>query len=386
MECAHVPSLVGRAKRLNTKVVIALNSAWNLVNFRSGLITKLVALGYEVVAVAPNDEYACRLDRLGCRYVPLPMDKKGKNPLNDLILTMRYLNLLMKERPAVLLTFTIKPNIYASLAAHMVSVPVVNNIAGLGEMFLSEGLLNKLVRYLYNIALAKSKRVFFQNRDDQVLFVSHGLVAETIVDRLPGSGVDLRRFVPILPSVRAKLKFLMISRMLWNKGVGDFVRAARTLKMQGYNFEFLLLGFVDESDPKAVPRMQIDEWVSEGIVGYLGVSDDVRVQIAEADCIVLPSYYREGTPRTLIEAAAMARPIITTNSVGCRDVVEHGLNGFLCTPKDANDLAHKMIAFSELSLLERQSMGEHGRSKVEREFDEEIVISKYIDVIRSLVR
>jgi glycosyltransferase involved in cell wall biosynthesis len=366
---------------MRLKVVIALNTAWNLINFRSGLIKALVGRGYEVIAVAPFDEYAAQLQTLGCRYLPLPMDNMGTHPGRDLLLLARFFNLLRSERPDVFLGFTVKPNVYGSLAAHALQVPVINNVAGLGTVFIKGGWLNKLVRWLYRIALARSTKVFFQNDDDRQLFVSAGLVSETVVDRLPGSGVDLAKFQPSPLPARHVVRFLLIARMLWDKGVGEYVEAARLFKQRGIEAEFCLLGFLDVQNPAAISRKQMDDWVAEGVVRYLGVSDKVRDEIAQSDCVVLPSFYREGTPRTLLEAAAMARPIVTTDSVGCRDVVEDGVNGYLCRPKDASDLADKMELIVSMSHAEREVMGGRGREKVEREFDEEIVIRKYLEAI-----
>lgn len=366
---------------MSAKVVIALNTAWNLVNFRSGLIKALVAQGYEVVAVAPEDEYASQLHTLGCRYLPLPMDNKGTHPGRDLLLLARFSRLMRSQKPDVFLGYTVKPNVYGSLAAHALQIPVINNVAGLGTVFIKGGWLNQLVSGLYRIALSRSARVFFQNEDDRQLFISGGLVSESVTDRLPGSGVDLSKFQPTPLPARHTVRFLLIARMLWDKGVGEYVEAARLLKQRGIHAECCLLGFLDVQNPAAISRKQMDDWVAEGVVRYLGVSDNVREEISQADCVVLPSFYREGTPRTLLEAAAMARPIVTTDSVGCRDVVDDGVNGYLCKPKDASDLADKMERIVSMSPAEREAMGQRGREKVERQFDEEIVIRKYLEAI-----
>lgn len=366
---------------MKLKIMIAVNSAWNLVNFRSGVIRALVAQGYEVVAVAPEDDYASQLPELGCRYIPLPMDNKGTHPGRDFLLLARFYRLMRKERPHIFLGYTVKPNIYGSLAAGALGIGVINNVAGLGTVFSADGWLNKLVRGLYRVALSGSDRVFFQNKDDHQLFITGGLVKKSVTDRLPGSGVDLEKFCPVPLPGRSSVRFLLVARLLWDKGVGEFVTAARLLKDRGVNAEFCLLGFLDVQNPTAISRQQVEDWVAEGVIRYLGVSDDVTKEITEADCLVLPSYYREGTPRTLLEAAAMARPIVTTDSVGCRDVVENGVNGYLCAPKDASDLADKMERVAVLSPIERQSMGRSGRKKVECEFDERIVIQKYLEAI-----
>ena len=374
------------------KVMISINTAWNLTNFRSGLIRALIAKGYEVVAVAPHDGYANRLASLGCRFIALPMDSQGTHPLRDLMLLFRFLKLLHRERPDVFLGYTVKPNIYGSLAARMLGIPVVNNIAGLGAVFIQDGWLVRLVRGLYRVALSRSTTVFFQNNDDRVLFVNAGLVRSEVADLLPGSGIDLTRFstnpdntaLQHSTNYDGRFRFLLIARMLKDKGVGEYVMAAKLIRSRYPQVECCLLGFVDVQNPAAISRAEMDAWVAQGDVIYLGVSDDVRVEIATTDCIVLPSY-REGTPRTLLEAAAMGKPIVTTDAVGCREVVDDGVNGYLCRVRDAEDLAEKMRLMIELSPNERAVMGAAGRKKMELEFDEKIVIDKYLDVIGALV-
>jgi glycosyltransferase involved in cell wall biosynthesis len=373
------------------KVLICINTAWNLLNFRAGLIQALVARGHEVVAVAPTDEYAPRLAALGCRFVPLHMDNGGTHPVRDAVLLWRFWRLLRAERPGVFLGYTVKPNVYGSLAAHALGIPVINNIAGLGAVFIRDGWLVRLVRGLYALALRRSAKVFFQNPDDRQLFIEQQLVSAGVTDLLPGSGIDLQRFLPMpmpmpLPqSAQAgrKFRFLLIARMLRDKGVGEYVAAARALRAAWPQVEWCLLGFVDVQNPSAISSEQMQAWTQEGVVRYLGVSDDVRAQIAEADCVVLPSY-REGTPRTLLEAAAMARPIITTDAPGCRGVVDDGQTGFLCKPRDATDLADKMGQMLALPAAQRSAMGLRGRQKMEREFDEQIVIGRYLAAIEGV--
>jgi glycosyltransferase involved in cell wall biosynthesis len=366
------------------KIIICLNTAWNLVNFRAGLIRALIAAGHEVVAVAPDDKYSARLNALGCRFVPLHMENGGTNPVQDALLTWQFVRLFAHERPNLYLCYTVKPNVYGSLAAHMLRIPVINNIAGLGAVFIKGGWLVRVVRWLYRTALKRSAKVFFQNNDDRQLFISGGLVRAEVTELLPGSGIDLRRFIPaVIPAVHdgnSKFRFLLIARMLRDKGVGEYVAAAKLLRARWPLAEFCLLGFVDVQNPAAISRAQMDAWVAEGVVTYLGVSDDVRAQIAVADCVVLPSY-REGTPRTLLEAAAMARPIITTDAVGCREVVDDGVNGYLCKVRDAGDLAEKMERMLSLSPAQRSKMGSQGRAKMVAEFDEQIVINKYLAAI-----
>ena len=371
---------------MSKKIVIALNTAWNLVNFRAGLIRALVAQGYEVVALAPHDEYAPRLAALGCRFVALPMDNQGTHPGRDLLLFFRFLKLLGHERPDVFLGYTVKPNIYGSMAAHVLGIPVINNIAGLGTVFIRDSWLTRLVRLLYKTALSRSRHVFFQNNEDMRLFVESGLVSPAKISRLPGSGIDLNifSFVPIDPSQDRPFRFLLVARLLWDKGVGEYVAAARIVRRKYPTARFQLLGFLDVKNKTAVSSTKMDDWVREGVVEYLGVADDVKPYLAATDCVVLPSY-REGVPRSLLEAAAMGRPIVTTNAVGCRDVVDDGVNGLLCHVRDAGDLAKKLECIIAMTPDERERMGDAGRKKMGREFDEKIVIEQYLLAIGKIV-
>jgi glycosyltransferase involved in cell wall biosynthesis len=366
------------------KILISLNTAWNLLNFRAGLIGDLISSGFEVVAVAPKDEYVVKLKLLGCRFVHLEMDNKGTHPIRDLLLLWRFFRLLKIEKPDLCLFYTVKPNVYGSLASTICGIPYINNVSGLGAVFIQDGWLRRFVSALYKLAFRNSYRVFFQNRDDLELFLLSKLVNVEITDVLPGSGINLHRFTPNYDADRKSLnspfRFLLIARMLKDKGVIEFVNAAQLIKESGVKAEFCLLGFLDVQNPAAISSEQMKEWTDQGFVKYLGVSDDVREHIASADCIVLPSY-REGTPRTLLEAAAMGKPIVATNVVGCKEVVEHVFNGYLCEVKNSQDLALKMKKMLLLSEDQRKLMGVNGRLKMEKEFDERIVIQKYLKVI-----
>ncbi|WP_420476675.1 glycosyltransferase family 4 protein [Noviherbaspirillum sp. ST9] len=371
---------------MNPKIVISSNTAWNIHNFRAGLVRALVGHGYEVIAVAPDDEYSERVRALGCRFVGLPMDNHGTHPGRDLALLMRYVQLLRSERPCVYLGYTVKPNVYGSMAAHLLRIPVINNIAGLGAAFVENSLLTRIVKGLYKCGLYWSDRVFFQNSDDQELFLKTGLARPGRTDRLPGSGIDLARYNPQPQRSGANaFTFLLVARMLWYKGIGEYAQAARAVRERFPNARFQLLGFVDEHNPNGVSRAEIESWQRDGLIDYLGNTDDVASYLAGADCVVLPSFYREGVPRTLLEAAAMAKPIITTDTIGCRDVVSHGLNGLLCKVRDSDDLAEKMMQMVDMTTETREAMGWAGRRKMESEFDEDIVIRKYLDVIREIL-
>lgn len=370
---------------MNFKIIISINTAWNIYNFRLGLIKALLDQGYQVIAVAPDDEYSQRLKDLGCNFISLPMDNNGTHPGRDLLLLARYWLLLRSEQPAAYLGYTVKPNVYGSLAAQALGIPVINNIAGLGATFINDNFLTRIVRGLYRFALYRSHRVFFQNADDQKLFTTTGLVRSEITDLLPGSGIDLTRYLPVPPSamVARSVRFLLVARMLKDKGIREFAEAARIVRLRFPETEFQLLGAVDAANSNSIPAEEIKAWEAQGLVRYLGKTDDVRPYLAAADCVVLPSY-REGVPRSLLEAAAMARPIIATDAVGCRDVVDDGINGLLCQVGNADDLAEKMMRMIDFSPRQRVEMGAAGRRKVEAEFDERIVIQKYLAVLGDL--
>ena len=367
------------------EVWIVNNAAWNVYNFRAGLIRGLLQAGYSVTVCCPADDYLDRMKTLGVRHVQLPLDAAGVNPLREAGVVLHLLRIFRKHRPAALLTFTPKINIYVALAAGWLRIPVIVNISGLGRAFTTGGWLEIVSRALYKHALRSAHTVFFQNTDDLELFARSGMVRRAQCQRLPGSGVDLDWFIPQLPrtALQRDFRFLLVARLLWDKGVQEYVDAACLVKTRTPDVQFGLLGFLEVNNPTAIARGQIDAWQADGTIHYHGVTDDVRALLAGTDCVVLPSYYREGTPRSLLEAASMAIPVITTDTPGCRDVVEHGVSGFLCRVKDAQDLADKMIRMIELDHAARQEMGRSGRRKMEREFDQALVLDKYLEALRA---
>ena len=367
------------------KVIISANTSWNLVNFRAGLIRALVVAGYEVIAVAPYDNYVSKLKELGCNVVLLPIDMHGRHIGRDLLLFFRYFMIMRQHMPSIYLGFTVKPNIYGSIAAHIHGIPVVNNIGGLGAVFSRKsGWLVYLLRVLYRGALSRSHKIFFQNKDDHLKFIKERIINNQFTDQLPGSGIDLEWFsyIPKIIGDNNEVQFLLSARMLWDKGIAEYIMAARILRIDYSNAKFILLGFLDDKNPSSVSRSQVDKWVKEGIIEYYGVSDNVKIEINKVDCVVLPSYYREGVPHALLESAAVGRPIITTNSVGCRETVDDKISGYLCRPQDAVDLAEKMKLILKLDHKQRVRMGKYGREKMKYEFDEKIVIQKYLEVVQ----
>jgi glycosyltransferase involved in cell wall biosynthesis len=367
-------------------IVISINAAWNIVNFRRGVISALQERGYHIVALAPDDEYRARLQEAGVELVPIEIDSKGMSPLRDLILLARYRALLSRLKPVLFLGYTIKPNIFGSLAAHSLGIPVINNISGLGTAFINEGLLTRIATRLYRIALRRSRTVFFQNDEDRRLFLARKIVRPEQAGLLPGSGVDVQSFQPAEPvGERDGLAFLFVGRLLWDKGVREFVEAARLVRARLPGARFQLLGFLDVANRTAVGRSDVDGWAAEGLIEYLGAQADVRPFVAAADCIVLPSY-REGLPRALLEGAAMGKPLIASDVPGCRDVVEHGGNGLLCAVRDPASLADAMMLMAEMPHQRRAEMGALGRRTVEQRFDQQIVIDLYLEAIEAALR
>lgn len=367
------------------EVWIAANTTWNLANFRANLIRALVAAGYRVTAFAPEDQYVSQVQALGVRHVHLPLDNSGTNPFREAFTIFRLMALLRRARPSLLLTFTPKPNIYGSIAAARLGICVIANVAGLGRAFVEQGWLNLVSRVLYRLALRHPARVFFQNHEDMGLFLRARLVRPDRAALLPGSGVDVQRFAPARKSATGTFVFLFVGRLLADKGIRELVEAARILRAEGLAFECRLLGFIDRDNPIAISDAELMQWEAEGVIRYLGVSDNVVDPMGQADCVVLPSYYREGCPRSLLEAASMAIPLIAADSIGCREVVTEGENGFLCQPRDAVDLARQMRRMLTLPVEQRERLGQAGRKKMVEHFDEKIVIAHYLHCIEEII-
>jgi glycosyltransferase involved in cell wall biosynthesis len=261
---------------------------------------------------------------------------------------------------------------------------VINNVCGLGTMFLKDNLLSKVAILLYRIAFRFPKKIFFQNDDDRQLFLKRRIVSKKVSDLLPGSGIDTQIFSPSKASAKKnKFTFLLISRLIYDKGILEYIEAIDVLKKEGIDAKFQLLGPIDVKHKRGIPEEMIQTWIEKGQVEYLGTTEDVRSFIENADCVVLPSY-REGTPKTLLEAASMGKPIVATNVPGCNNVVVDGENGYLCNLRDSNDLALKMKNMLSLDNEEREKMGLKSREYVITNFDESLVINKYLESIEKI--
>ncbi|WP_336920520.1 glycosyltransferase family 4 protein [Vibrio cholerae] len=365
------------------KLIMVANTAWSVFNFRHSLIKELLRCGVELYVIAPEDKFSAKLTEMGCQVLDLPMQAKGVNPLADLGLMLRLLRHYREIKPDFIIHYTIKPNIYGSLAAKLSGIPSLAITTGLGYTFVNQNVVSQVAQQLYKFAFRYPKEVWFLNEDDRSVFLEHHLIEPDKAVLLHGEGVNLNHFVPSdKPQSDENIRFLLIARMLRDKGVCEFVEAARQIRQRYPNAIFQLLGDCSVLNPSVIGREEIALWEKEGIVEYLGTTDDVRPIIAQADCLVLPSYYREGIPRTLMEGAAMAKPIITTDNVGCRDVVLDGQTGYLCEVKNAKALAQRCEQFLTLSDSEKQAMGKAGRSFMEAKFDEKLVIKQYFETLK----
>jgi len=366
-------------------VVLSANTSWYIFNFRRNTILALIAEGYRVCVVAPKDSHTKKLQSLGVQYFPIIFDQQSTNVVTEFLVIFKFYYIYKKLRPSIVLNFTPKNNIYGALACKALGIPVISNISGLGTIFVSEGVKSFIVKHLYQISQNKSGFIFFQNTRDRSLLSSLKGIEKIPSKMIPGSGVDLDKF-SFMPSRFSDVTiFLLCSRMLVEKGVLEYLTAAKNLRLEyGEKVQFRLLGPVDLNSPSAISYEDVMTWHQSGIIQYLGFTDDVLPELSKADCVVLPSFYGEGIPKSLIEAAAVGKPIITTDNVGCRDVVKNGVNGFLCEPRSAESLEKEMRRFMALSELERYDMSCKGRALAEQKFDEKIVIKAYLDVIKNL--
>ncbi|MCB0641361.1 MAG: glycosyltransferase family 4 protein [Phaeodactylibacter sp.] len=363
------------------KIAFLTNSVWNIVNYRMPLIQACRDQGFEPLILAPKDDFAGPIPAgWTCHYLK-QLSPGGKNPLQDLRLFLEIWQALRQYRPALVCSFTIKPNIYGSLAAAPLKIPCLPTITGLGYSFLQKGLLSRLTALLYRQAFRKTRQVVFQNKDDRRLFIEQGLLRPEQTVLIPGSGVDTQHFYPDFPTSAAPCSFIYIGRLLWDKGLGEFVQAIRGLKRRYPNLRVHWLGAQDHNNPAVIDSAQVEAWEREGLIHWLGPQADVRPFIAAADALVLPSY-REGLPRAVLEAMAMAKPVIVTDVPGCRELVDKK-NGLLAPVKDPQGLEQVLQTFLELPESQRQEMGRTGRQLAEQQFDNQIIVRNYLSLIQS---
>lgn len=370
------------------RIALVSNSSWYTWNFRLGLLRRLRELGAEVYVISPPDHYSTKLIAEGFHFVHLPIAVYGANPFSEWLSILRLIRIYKQYRLDFVFHYTAKPNVYGSIAAWWCGVPSIAIATGLGMLRDSSRNLSWwALLSLYKIASLLCSQLWFLNADDREFFLRRKLVAPRKTFVLPSEGVNIAWYRPAgkAHEVQRPLRFLYAGRMVWSKGLAEFYQAARHFHAAGQGCSFHLVGFVVPDHPDAVSYDLIQKWQAQGIVRFHGETEDIRPYLAEADCVILPSFFGEGVPRILLEAAAMGKPIITTDFTGCREVVEHGVNGLLCRPRDAESLISAIEAFLCMPQEERRRMGWEGRKKVLRKFDEEIVIRHYLDALRQFL-
>ena len=370
-------------KKIKKKVLICSNYAWTIYNFRKPLIDDLIEHNYDVALLSQFDGYETKINDQISGIYHLSISRKGVNIFKDLYTFIHICFKLITVKPDYIFLFTIKPVIYGSMAAKIFNIPSIPMITGLGTSFISKNWITTIVKKLYKIALKNQKVIFFQNRDDKNLFLKESLIQEKQAQLVPGSGIDTQKFEYKKMIKHQKMTFLLVARMIKDKGIFEFIEAASLVKKNNFNVEFKLLGPKGVQNRTAISDKLIQEWQDINIIEYLGETDNVMEQIAKADCIVLPSY-REGTSRVLLEAASIGRPIITSNVPGCKEIVDDKINGLLCEVKNSHDLFKKIEKMITLSHAERVKMGLMGRKKVIAEFDSKIVNEIYLKTLDSL--
>lgn len=362
-------------------IVITVNAAWNLWNYRTGLIRALLAQGHRVTLLAPEDETTPKLTAMGCDFVPIDMTRRGRAPHTELQVMTRLSRILRRLAPDAVLSFTIKNNIYAGIVCRKLGIAFMPNVSGRGAVFSQPGLIVAGVLAAYRRAFGRAAAVFYQNPVDRDFFLGRGIGSPERAVLLPGSGIDLERFAPVpLPGTAQAPVFLMVARLLRDKGVAEYARAAEAVQARYPGARFRILGAHD-SAPEYVPAADLHRWTASGLLEHPGTVPDIRPEIAAADVAVLPSYYLEGTPRALIEAAAMGRPIVTTDTPGCRDTVIDGQTGHLVPPRDDEALATALLALCDAGADARADMGRASRRLAEERFDERLVVDAYLKAL-----
>lgn len=364
-------------------VVLCANTSWYIYNFRRNTIKAFIREGHQVIVVAPQDESSKFFTELGVKHYKFSLNPNGTNPFKEILVISKLISLYLYIKPNFVMNFTPKMNVYSTIASIVSRSKTINNISGLGSVFVEDSVFSKFVSLLYRFTQMFSAKVFFQNNDDMEMFISRKIVPRFKCEYIPGSGVDLEWFQLTEAPDDDVVRFIIVCRMLYEKGIDSYARAAEFCREKyGDKVQFIAVGFLDKGNKRALPIEVMDDWVSKGILIYRGGLGDIRPEVALSDCIVLPSIYPEGTPRSLLEGGAMGKPIITTNMPGCASTVENGENGFLCGPRSTSDLVLSMEKIINMTHKRRLKMGLKSRELVERKFDEQIVIKKYLECLK----
>ena len=368
------------------KIIFSSNVSWSIYNFRTPLLKSLQEDGHIIYTIASKDSYEDKLIDQGFFFQGIDLNNNSINPFQDLKTIYNYYKIYKKIKPDIICHNAIKPNIYGTIAAGLLNIPVVNNISGLGTLFIKKSISTIVAKLLYRISQRKASIVFFQNNDDLKLFLENKLICSKKCKVIAGSGVNTNKFSRKRSAdISKKFSFLFVGRLLYDKGILEYIKAIKILRVKHTDVTFEVLGPLYKNNATAVNQEALNTWVSEGIIKYLGETDNVQHFMETADCIVLPSY-REGLSKVLIEASSMSLPIVTTNVPGCRDVIIDKETGFLCKVKNSTDLADKMEKMILLPLKDRQKMGEKARERAITVFDEKIIINHYKNTINEITK
>ncbi len=370
------------------KVALVASIAWTLWNYRTALIQSLEAAGYDVLLLAADDASREKLlAESHAQFVPLQhINRKSLSIFQNSRLLLELYQLLHRHRPDVVLFFTIRPNTLGNFAAAAAGIPAISTVEGMGISSTSQPWLRFVTQRLYRLAFRFTRKVIFLNNEDHAEFLQLRMVAPAKAVVIHGPGIDLNYFAPRpRPEHGGPLVFLFVARLLSGKGIREFAAAARQLKNEGVAAEFQVLGSTDAGNPTTIDDCELQAWADEGILTNLGFEDDVRPAMAAADVLVLPSYYREGVPRSILEAMAMEKVILTTDNVGCRDTVTPGKNGFLVPPRDTPALVEAIKTILQLTPGQRREMGVYSRQKATAEFSDDLVLPRYLELIRAVL-
>ena len=362
------------------KILIAINFDEGLYNFRKELLEGLLAAGYEVHIAVPDGEYIERMQAMGCIFHDTALNRRGTNPLQELVLLRTYGSILDSVRPDVVLTYTIKPNIYMGFLCGIKGIPYVTTITGLGTAVEGKGILQRFTQLLYRAAMKKASLVFFQNDANEKIFTELGIACGRH-RMLPGSGVNLEHFTCQPFPDAEQVTFLFISRIMKEKGIEEYLDAAQEIRREYPNTVFRILGFLEDD---YTGRERFEKLCRDGVIRFEGSVEDVIPYIRESQCTVHPSYYPEGMSNVCLESAACGRAVITTDRPGCRETIVDGKSGFLIRERDSRDLIEKLKRFLALSPEERRMLGRNGRKYMEEHFDRNIVVHSYLQAIEEI--
>lgn len=368
------------------RIVLSSNTAFSLYNFRLHLMRALKEKGYEVMAISPEDgKYSELLGKEFSFFPVKSLDRKGTNPIKDLRLFFEYFLLFRRLKPDLVINFTIKPNIYGSISAGLLGIPSISVITGLGYVFIRESWLTKLVKLLYLLAFRLNRAVVFLNSEDLNTLRNLSKEKSFLIE---SEGIDIKHFDSELceEAKKDEFTFLFVGRLLTDKGIYELIKAFERLKKENPNVKLIIVGSPDEGNPNSVSKGELEKWMKEGLIEWHGFHEDVRPFYCMADCVVLPSYYKEGIPRVLLEAMAMEKPIITTDAPGCKNVCVDGVNGFLVKPRDVESLYLAMKKAVEMEEAELRKMGKKGREIVEEKYEISKIVSEYVKIIEEVLK